>query len=127
MLEIRFDELNIVIGTKANGLELTAATSICDRFAGQSRIKIPVVNENEKHLFKKNLLVIGTPDSCAMLQKMKKPKYDGFLIEAYLTSYKNIDIISHYILYIMYKLKSVFSNYNRQKQINKTTKINKRL
>jgi len=81
MLQIRFDELSIVIGEKANGPELTAAASIRDRFAEQNGIKIPVVNENERHLFKKNLLVIGTPESCAMLQKMKKPKYDGFLID----------------------------------------------
>lgn len=76
-----FDEVSIVTGVRAEGPEITAAASIRERFAKEAEVDVPVVSEDKMDLFKNNLIVIGTPETCDMLREMKRPKWDGWLID----------------------------------------------
>jgi len=82
MLNFNFAGISIVIGAKAKEPEIEAAALICAGFEKKSGIRLKTITEDEKNLFKQKFIVIGTPDTCSMLEKIKKPAYDGFLIDA---------------------------------------------
>ena len=50
-----------------------------EKFIKEAGAQVPILRENEKLRFKKKIIVLGTPSSCRLLQKMKKPKYDGWI------------------------------------------------
>ncbi len=78
--KFRFDDLCIVRGKNAEGVELTAADAIQKKFADRSGEKVPLIKEGDSRRYRKNLIVLGTPATCDRLQKLKKPKHDGWEI-----------------------------------------------